>query len=60
MPKKNSVQSRTRGVRRISPAGLEARDEGPRLIPLSAPKEPSPRLDQYLKLADIALQKRKK
>jgi hypothetical protein len=36
------------------------RDEGPRLLPLPQSKEPAPRLDQYLKLADIALQEGKK
>ena len=41
-------------IRPIPPEKPDARDEGPRLIPLDRFKEPS-RLEHYLDLADIAL-----
>ncbi len=42
-------------IQRLPPSEPAARDEGPRLIPLSEKsKEPS-RLDHYLELADSAL-----
>jgi hypothetical protein len=57
-------KSRTRksnpktSLKRLSPAEPAARDEGPRLLPLSDPaKEPS-RLEHYLDLADSALGKK--
>jgi len=51
--KKNS--SPAQKLSRIPPTEPAARDEGPRLIPLTqASKEPS-RLEHYLDLADTAL-----
>jgi hypothetical protein len=45
-----------RAVKLIPPSSKEARDEGPRLIPLgSIPEEP--RVQRYLELADKALKK---
>jgi hypothetical protein len=41
-------------VKRLPPTDAAARDEGPRLLPLSESKEPS-RLEHYLELADSAL-----
>ena len=42
-------------VERLPPTAAAARDEGPRLLPLTdAAKEPS-RLEHYLELADSAL-----
>ncbi len=44
-------------VKAIPPTSSEARDEGPRLIPLrSLPEEP--RVQRYLELADAALGKK--
>ncbi len=44
-------------VKAIPPSSQEARDEGPRLIPLrSLPEEP--RVQRYLELADAALGKK--
>lgn len=62
MKRKKGKKARTvtRRVRRIPPTSEIARDEGPRLIPLSDhSKEPS-RLEHYLDLADTALGLRKK
>ena len=43
-------------MERLPPTSEAARDEGPRLLPLSdKPKEPS-RLEHYLDLADAALE----
>jgi hypothetical protein len=53
--KGRAVKATTRQVQRIPPTAEAARDEGPRLIPLSdRSKEPS-RLEHYLELADRAL-----
>ncbi len=47
-----------RRVKLIPPSSREARDEGPRLIPLG-PVEEEPRVQRYLELADAALSGRK-
>jgi hypothetical protein len=43
-------------VKLIPPTSKEARDEGPRLIPLGRMPE-EPRVQRYLELADVALKK---
>ncbi|MBV8478461.1 MAG: hypothetical protein JO249_18610 [Acidobacteria bacterium] len=56
MPKKR--KGRTRLVRKVLSTQPEARDEGPRLIPLEAHDTASDRMsrtDYYLRLADVAL-----
>jgi hypothetical protein len=45
-----------RSVKLIPPSSKEARDEGPRLIPLG-PIPEEPRVQRYLELADVALSK---
>jgi hypothetical protein len=45
-----------RAVKLIPPSSKEARDEGPRLIPLGRMPE-EPRVQRYLELADKALNK---
>ena len=45
-----------RQVKLIPPSSREARDEGPRLIPLG-PLPEEPRVQRYLSLADAALSK---
>lgn len=44
-------------VKVLRPYKEEARDEGPRLIPLGTPRHemPSEKIEHYMKLADIAL-----
>lgn len=42
-------------VRRLPPTAPDARDEGPRLIPLEDRVSEPSRLEHYLDLADIAL-----
>jgi hypothetical protein len=56
---KKSVKTKTkklagRKVKKLPSTAPAARDEGPRLLPLGEPKEPS-RLEHYLDLADAAL-----
>ncbi len=52
--KKRKAKAAERRVKAIPPTSSEARDEGPRLIPLrSLPEEP--RVQRYLELADSAL-----
>lgn len=48
-----------RVVKLIRPSSQEARDEGPRLIPLGRLPE-EPRVQRYLELADAALKPRRK
>ena len=55
--KSKRKNSRTdRAVKLIPPSSKEARDEGPRLIPLGRMPE-EPRVQRYLDLADVALGK---
>jgi hypothetical protein len=42
-------------VKRIPPTEADARDEGPRLIPLDERSNEPSRLEHYLELADTAL-----
>ena len=42
-------------VRAIPPSEPEARDEGPRLLPLEVEQRAESRLDHYIKLANVAL-----
>jgi hypothetical protein len=64
--KKKSVGVKLKkSVERVSPAMPEARDEGPRLIPLDeGTEQPHGRsdttLERYLKLADAALAPKKR
>lgn len=63
--KKASVTRPRKSVERVSPAMPEARDEGPRLIPLDeGTEQPHARSDstmeKYLKLADAALAPKKR
>lgn len=46
---------RTDLVQRFAPSDEEARDEGPRLIPLSQVRGEHPKVQHYLALADTAL-----
>ena len=46
-------------VRRVPPSAPDARDEGPRLIPLEDRVTEPSRLEHYLDLADVALGVRK-
>lgn len=65
-PKKKAlVTKQKKSVERVSPAMPEARDEGPRLIPLDeGTEQPHARTDsameKYLKLADAALASKKR
>ena len=45
-------------VKVIRPNKPEARDEGPRLLPLDKPEQQDSKLQHYIKLADLALAKR--
>jgi hypothetical protein len=55
LPKRKRQDKGKPKVKRLPPTAAEARDEGPRLLPLAdAAKEPS-RLEHYLELADSAL-----
>jgi hypothetical protein len=56
--KPRSTKPKPQGLKRLAPTEPAARDEGPRLLPLSErAKEPS-RLEHYLDLADSALGKK--
>jgi hypothetical protein len=62
MPRKKPRQqmwneSTTKAAQKFSPTSSQARDEGPRLIPLPA-TDKHPTIERYLTLADIALKKR--
>jgi hypothetical protein len=62
MPKKQKQQqmwnqSTTIAAQKFLPTASQARDEGPRLIPLP-PNDKHPTIERYLTLADIALKKR--
>lgn len=53
--KRKASSKKNSKLKLIPPSEADARDEGPRLIPLDEPsKEPS-RLEHYLDLADTAL-----
>lgn len=56
-PAKRSVTRKLpkKKLQRIPPTSEAARDEGPRLIPLSEPAKEASRVDHYLDLADTAL-----
>jgi hypothetical protein len=54
--RKKTTEARVQVIR---PSSREARDEGPRLIPLGRLPE-EPRVQRYLELADAALKQRKK
>ena len=63
--RKSPVTKPKKSVERVSPAMPEARDEGPRLIPLDeGTDQPHVRSDstmeKYLKLADAALAPKKR
>src|SRR2546423_6339440 len=47
--------AKTEVVQRFTPGDEEARDEGPRLIPLSPMRFEHPKVEHYLALADSAL-----
>ena len=62
MPKKRKSEApRAATLRKVQPTAPEARDEGPRLLPLEGKK---PSLEEYssryLELADVALENPKK
>ncbi|HSB76530.1 MAG TPA: hypothetical protein VLC12_12825 [Terriglobales bacterium] len=46
-------------MRALPPNAPAARDEGPRLLPLSPSKDPSG-LEHFLRLADVALGRKKR
>jgi len=50
-----SPRRKRRRVRAIPPSKPEARDEGPRLLPLEVEQRAESRLDHYIKLANVAL-----
>jgi len=54
-----SKQSSKKSVKKYDPQQPQARDEGPRLIPLGSSKSEHP-FQHYLDLADVALNNRKK
>jgi hypothetical protein len=55
LPNRKRQEKAKPKVKRLPPSAAEARDEGPRLLPLAdSMKEPS-RLEHYLELADCAL-----
>jgi hypothetical protein len=58
MGRKGKKRKRKNRVVRIPPDRAEARDAGPRLLPLTQPSEEQTGLERYLYLADIALRKR--
>lgn len=63
--KKSPLHNGKKPVERVSPAMPEARDEGPRLIPLDeGTEQPQGRsestMEHYLKLADAALAPKKR
>ena len=63
--KKTLVTTLRKSVERVSPAMPEARDEGPRLIPLDEGTEQphghtDSTMETYLKLADAALAPKKR
>jgi hypothetical protein len=47
-------------MKAIPPTAPAARDEGPRLIPLTPEKRHSSSVEHYVGLADVALRRRKK
>lgn len=53
------VKGILRRVQRLPPTAPDARDEGPRLIPLEDRVSEPSRLEHYLDLADVALGVRK-
>ncbi len=57
MGKRKAENRSQRRVKAIPPTSKEARDEGPRLIPLG-PLPEEPRVQRYLELADAALGKK--
>ena len=48
-------QNRARKVKRLPPTAPQARDEGPRLLPLGERVSEPSKLEHYLDLADAAL-----
>ncbi len=58
MPPKRKPKSGRRAkkprITKLAPSQAAARDEGPRLIPLSKPQDPS-KIDHWVELADKAL-----
>jgi len=53
--KRKLPSKKTARLKRIRPTEAEARDEGPRLIPLEERSNEPSRLEHYLELADTAL-----
>lgn len=51
---KASRKGKKPGVTKLTPRQAEARDEGPRLIPLRTPQD-SPKVDYWVELADKLL-----
>jgi hypothetical protein len=54
-PKKAVSTEKDARIPKLPPSADDARDEGPRLIPLSDPTGEHSRLEHYLDLADAAL-----
>lgn len=50
--------SRATAIEVFRPTQPEARDEGPRLLPLDKESTADSRLERYIRLADIALRNR--
>jgi hypothetical protein len=59
VPRKRKRQTnrlgKTFAVKIIPPTKPEARDEGPRLLPLERKPQPESKLEHYMSLANIAL-----
>lgn len=56
---KSRRKATTSRITKLAPSQAAARDEGPRLIPLSKPQDP-PKIDHWVELADKALGSAKK
>jgi hypothetical protein len=54
----SALRHKKRTVKIMRPEQKEARDEGPRLLPLEDAKPSDSRLQHYIKLADVALKHR--
>lgn len=61
MKKRKSTPAKAKGpkLKALSPSAPAARDEGPRLIPLTPGKDQTG-LEHFLRLADVALGRKKR
>jgi hypothetical protein len=54
VPRKRKRKTKT-SVKIVPPTKPEARDEGPRLLPLERKQQPDSKLQHYMDVANIAL-----